>query len=405
MGLLANYIAYNAGNECPTSYHIWSCLAAFSTVLSRRVWIDRGYFKIPPNLYVCLVGDAGSGKNIARGIASKRLIIDNFPDIPIAASVTSREDICKFMSGEECLRTFTDPVTGEPREYRPFFFSVNELANLVSVDFRKMVDFLVDLYDSEFFSTSFKHDTVKDKIPFPCATMLCGAVPDWFMRSLKMDLFSGGFGRRLTIVNENRTILIANPSLPVNHDDLWSKILDHFKAARELCGEFKLSPDADKWWKNWYEDPKRLESDDPILRQIRARKDVILQKVAILTCLDTMPFSFTIKTEHLQTSLAMLDLLEPSISKLSVGVGRNELAAVSVQFLDFLEKSGGMQEENVMKKAFFRECKTYGNEYQAMVNHLIQTEQIFVCSFNGNGKLRNFIFLPARYETFRKEHP
>ena len=230
MGFLSDYCHYNSGNECPREYHIWSALAAFSTILSRRVWIDHGYFKVFPNLYVILVGDAGSGKNTAKSIAVKKLIIDNFPDVPISASVTSREDICKFMGSEECLRTFRDN-DGNITEYRPFFFAVNELANLLSVDFRKMVDFLVDLYDSEYFSTSFKHDSVKDKIPNPCATMLSCAVPDWFMRSLKMDLFTGGFGRRLSIVYENRTILKAHPSIPVDGDKLWDRILNHMYAA------------------------------------------------------------------------------------------------------------------------------------------------------------------------------
>src|SRR6267378_5661198 len=118
MGLLADYTFYNSGNECPESYHIWSCLATFSAILSRRIYIDRGYFKIFPNLYVCLVGDAGSGKNTARGIATNNLLIDNFPDIPISASITSREDICKFMGSEECLRTFRDEKE-EIHEYRP----------------------------------------------------------------------------------------------------------------------------------------------------------------------------------------------------------------------------------------------------------------------------------------------
>src|SRR2546423_1551223 len=164
MGTIADYCWYNSGNECPKSYHIWSYLATFSAILSRRVWIERNYFQVYPNLYVVLVGDAGSGKNTAKHIATKKLLIDQFPDVPISASVTSREDVAKFMGSEECLRSFRK-ADGSCQEYRPFHFSVNELANLLSVDFRKMVDFLVDLYDAEHFSTSFKHDSVNDKVP------------------------------------------------------------------------------------------------------------------------------------------------------------------------------------------------------------------------------------------------
>lgn len=400
MGRLADYTFYNSGNECPRSYHVWSFLATFSAILSRRVWIDHGYFKIFPNLYVCLVGDAGSGKNTAKAIATQQLLINHFPDVPISASVTSREDVCKFMGSEDCLRTFR-LADGTIQEYRPFHFAVNELANLLSVDFRKMVDFLVDLYDSEFFSTSFKHDTTKDKIPFPCATMLSCAVPDWFMRSLKMDLFTGGFGRRLNIVYENRTILNAHPRVPEGGKEAWERILSHCQAARELSGEMKMSADCVKWWDEWYEDPKRLESEDPIIRQTLATKHVMVQKLAMLSALDDTPFRFTLEADDFVKSLAMIDLLEPPLRKLSAGVGRNEVASVAVAFIDFLRMNKGREESTKMQRIFFRDCRDI-REYRGMVDHLLQTKQIFGDVFKVNGHEALIYFTPEAYEDHRK---
>jgi hypothetical protein len=403
MGLLSDYAFYNSGNECPEAYHTWSCLATFSAVLSRRIFIDHGYFKIYPNLYVILVGDAGSGKNTAKGIATNKLLIEHFPDIPISASVTSREDVCKFMGSEDCLRTFRDKEDNI-HEYRPFHFAVNELANLLSVDFRKMIDFLVDLYDSEYFSTSFKHDSVKDKIPCPCATMLSCAVPDWFMRSLKMDLFTGGFGRRLSVVYENRTILNAHPGIPPGGEDCWKRVLSHMQEAHDPAfnGEMRMSAKCVKWWDRWYENPERLKTDDPILIQMRATKHVLLQKIAMMIALDDRPFRMTLEPEDFIKGLALLDALEPNLRKLSTGVGRNELAAISVQFLDFVSMSGGVYEERKLRKMFFRDCKVQGNEYRTMLDHLIQTEQVYLYSIADNGSTKDVVFLPEAYEKFRK---
>jgi hypothetical protein len=306
------------------------------------------------------------------------------------------------MSGEQNLKTFRKP-DDSIQEYRPFFFAVNELAGLLSVDFRKMVDFLVDLYDSEKFSTSFKRDEVKDVIPFPCATMLCGAVPEWFMRSLKMDLFSGGLGRRLTVVYEDRTILIDEPKIPPGGEEAWLRVCNHIRAANEFSGEMHMSESCKTWWKAWYMNYERLKSDDPILRQIYARKDVILKKVAMLTALDSLPFRLVLEPEDFIIALGMLDQLEPAIRKLSAGVGRNELAAISVDFVNFIGFNSGCASENQMKKAFFRECRTMGNEYQAMVNHLIQTEQVFAVNGKTNGKVENFFMTQERYEKYIKE--
>jgi len=364
--------------------------------------LNRDYFKIFPNLYILLVGDAGSGKNTARNIAARKLVIDNFPDIPVSASVTTREDVCKFMGSEDGLRTFHNP-DGSIQEYHPFFFSVDELSNLLSVDFRKTVDFLVDLYDSEFFSTSFKHDTTKDKIPFPCATMLACTIPDWFMRSMKMDLFTGGLGRRLTIVYENKSILIAEPTVPPGGHEAWKRVVEHLQTARELIGEMKLSPSCVKWWNKWYENDKRLETDDPILRQIYSTKHVILQKVAMLTALDERPFRMVLEPDDFVKALAMLDLLEPPLRKLSAGVGRNELAAISVQFMDTLACMHGVAAESKLRNMFFRDCKVQGNEFNLMVKHLMDTDQIMVMTDARNGKPQNYVFLPDAYERYQKE--
>jgi len=303
------------------------------------------------------------------------------------------------MGSEECLRSFRRE-DGSIQEYRPFHFAVNELANLLSVDFRKMVDFLVDVYDSEYFSTSFKRDSVKDKIPFPCATMLACAVPDWFMRALRADLFTGGFGRRLTIVYENKTILNANPSIPPGGEEAWQRVVEHMHAARDLCGEVRLSDAATKWWNAWYENPQRLQSEDPILRQMYAGKHIMLQKVAMLMALDERPFRMVIEPGDFEHALALLEVLEPPIRKLSAGIGRNELAAISVQLLDTLTNMGGSAPEKKLRAMFFRDCKVQSNEFNAMLNHLSETDQIHVTQGDRNGHV---IMLPEVHERWLKE--
>lgn len=401
--ILADYCFYNSGNECPPIYHIWSALAAVSTVLSRRVWIDRQYFKIFPNIYVVLVGNAGSGKGTARDCAVFELLLKHFPAIPISASVTSREDVSKYMASEDCLRTFRHP-DGSIEEYRPFFFSVSELSNLLSVDMRKMVDFLVDLYDARSFSTSFKKDSVKDKVPNPCATMLACCVPDWFMRALRMDLFTGGLGRRLIIVYENRTILKAHPAVPQGGRDAWERVVAHVKSIAEASGEMRLSPEADRWWVNWYENPNRLKTDDPLLTQLLANEHVMVQKVAMLLAFCEIPSTMVIQPHHLEQALALLEALKPAVCKLSIGIGRNELATTALELISTLESMGGYTDESVIRKRFFRDCKVTGREYEGLMEHLMKTEQIVVSDLiKPNGKVMRAVFTPQRYREIQEE--
>lgn len=400
MSLLNDYVFYNSGNECPQAYHLWACLAGLSTVVSRKIWLQEAhdYYQVFPNIYVALVGDAGSGKNTAKDCVVYKLLLPNFPDIPISASVTSREDVAKFMGSEDGLRTFYYP-DGEIREYRPFFFAVSELSNLLSVDMRKMVDFLVDLYDSRDFSTSFKKDEKKDKVPNPCATMLAGCVPDWIMRSLKMDLFTGGLGRRLVIVYENRTILKAHPAVPEGGDLAWKRVVEHFKVVNSMTGPMVMDKECDKWWTSWYENPERLKSEDPILKQFYATKHVVLKKVAMLTALADSPPRMSVTVQDMIYALAMIEILEPSIKRLSIGIGRNEMASVSVELLNTVQFLGGRVEEKHLRTRFFRDCKLGGKEYDGLMNHLRSTDQLVQININGV----ELVFTPEEYERFKKE--
>ena len=67
MNLLADYLEFQSGNEVNENYHIWSAISALSALVSRRIWVNQGYFKIFGNLYVVLLGPPGNGKTTAMG--------------------------------------------------------------------------------------------------------------------------------------------------------------------------------------------------------------------------------------------------------------------------------------------------------------------------------------------------
>jgi len=401
MGFLSDYVFYNSGNECPESFHVWSGLTLLSSVLSHKVRYNRDYFKTIPNIYVCLVGDAGSGKTTAMHIA-KKILMAHFPDIPLSASVTSREDVAKFMGSDEGIRTFRKP-SGEIFEYHPFAFFVSELENLLSVDLVKMVAFLVDTYDGEHFSTSFKH-TGKDVVPFPYTTMLGCAINEWVMRTLKIQIFVGGLGRRLVMVVDKGKPPIAHPKPPPGGEAALERAIAHLHVlkAESFQGDFSMTPEADKWWTSWYEgptSPKIKKPDDPVLAQFYSSKHIQVIKVAMLLAMEDYNPRLVIGVDDFERAFAMLNLLEPRIREFSAGVGRNELAAVSVQFMDMLNALGGIVLEKRMRARFFNECRVVGKEFDLMLEHLCKTDQIIVTELSG----KLLVFSPEKYEEHKQK--
>jgi hypothetical protein len=52
------YLKYTDQMESPSSFHIWSALAALSCTLQRKVWINRGFYTLYPNQYIILVAES-----------------------------------------------------------------------------------------------------------------------------------------------------------------------------------------------------------------------------------------------------------------------------------------------------------------------------------------------------------
>jgi hypothetical protein len=399
MGYLQDYLYYYSENEVPESFNRWSALALLAATLGRKVWLDRGYFIVYPNIYVCLIGTAGSGKSTAKSFA-KAIFIKEFPDLLISDSIQSREDIAEKMGSSDCLHTFKDPLTGIINEYRPFFLIVNELANFLSVDTRKMVDFLVDIYDENYFSTGFKN-SASQRFINPFVTMLGCVPPQWIMDNLKYDLFSLGLGRRLILVHDEKRKLISDPKPPADGKPVFDRVIKHLQEARKLVGQFTFSKEGKAWWDKWYTDATRIRKDDPIIAQFHETKHVQVLKVAMLLALNERPFRLVYEPKHLKVALAMLDELEPKVIRLTSGIGRNELANISVQLLDTLEHFHGAMSEKLLWKTYFRHLRF--DEYKEVLKMLEDTEQIKYAILKEDGIPKTFVVLPEIYKKLREE--
>jgi len=410
MGFLNDLLFYGSGDECPEVFQLWSGLSLLSSVLGRKVWMFHGkeYFQVLPNLYVVLVGDAGSGKSTAKG-RTKKIFTSQFPEYQTSASFQSHQDIIDLMCNmpdktwKDEKGEYNDKIAGQLYGYKPFYIISNELASLLSTDKKGMVEFLVDIYDENEFSTGYKgqrRDTPERKQQFanPYVSVLCCAVPKWFMGNLKLDLFDGGLGRRLVIVYSDRTKLVPDPEPPPGGVEALLRAVDHLREAEKLYGEIKRTPAGATWWKEWYMTRKK-EKDDPILMQFDETLPIQVLKVALLLSLCERPFKMELTDEHLITGERMLRDLRPGIKKLTSGIGRNELAGVGSQLLDYLSRMGGAAGEIMVRKFFRRYLNN--REFLDVVNSYISSQELYVASLPVNGITRQVWMLPDAFDRFQ----
>lgn len=350
MSYLSDFVYYASGTECPESYLWWAGLSLLGHVLGRKVWVRHGdYFDIPPNLFACLVGTAGTGKNTGMSVNIK-VMSKYFPEMLMSASIQSREDVTYLMSSDEGVVVWKDiegyyGTAGEVLDYRPFYILNDELQNFLSVDKIKMTGFLIEVFDGVKFSTGFKGDRKESpKRPqwfrFPHVSLLAGAVPEWFMSTLKIDLFSGGLGRRLFIIYDKRTKVIPVPRKPEGADTALSRAVEFLQKAKWCRGPMILDDRASKWWIDWYMRKRNSPPEDIILAQFHETRHVQTLKLAGLLTKSENLDATTISPEALEGADTLIEQLQEPIVRLTSGVGRNELAGVATEVLLAIESAG-----------------------------------------------------------------
>ena len=409
MGYIEDYCYFASGTEVPEEYLRWGALSILGHVLGHKVWVQHGdYFPFYPNLYVCLVGNPGSGKNTALSINFK-IMLKVFPDMVVSSSVQSPQDMLDKIASPDCVQTWKDEtgvyrekVAQKIYEYRSFYVLNNELASFLEHNKIGMVKLLTEGYDGDVLSTGYKGQRIANPernqvARNPFISLLAGAVPDWFMGDLKLDLFKGGLGRRLIIVNCDRNKIVPVPKKPVGADDSLLKAIAYLKEASSFFGQVNLTPAALKWWEPWYIKHKQEVHTDPILLQFHGTKSVAVLKVAMLLSLSNK-LSYDLEAEYLELALSYVHSLEPKVVRLTSGLGRNDIAAVGVDLMSHIERLGGAVPETVLLKAYHRYLRD--PEFIELCNHFCQTGELVV-TVNGEGK--RCWFLADRYQTFLKE--
>lgn len=369
---IKNFVKYAEGCETPELYDIWSALATLSSVVSRRVWINQGYYTIYPNLYIVLVGAPGGRKTTAMNMCKDML--RELGTIPFAATCMTKEALCRYMS-TQCLRKFPIPNTDKEKEYTPITLCLTELSHFLGANSAHMIDFLTTIYDQEVYDAKTKNKG-DDIIPGPYLTVLACTTPSNITRYLREDVISGGFSRRALFAFElDEGDPIAFPVITPEASQAWRSCVSWAQNLESVAGQFAWTGAATVWYKKWYDALFRgLKNHDNLMtRGYYKSKHIQLLKVAMLVALAESR-ELVVDQIHLELSLAMLDKLEINLPKVFESMGRNELAPVAARVVELLEMAGEPLPEKKILSEFFRDADT--KELYGIMAHLVNTGKI-----------------------------
>ena len=212
---LDSYLDYTSDQESPEKLHLWTGLAVLSAVLRRRVWMDRAFYHLFPNIYVLIVAESARIRKSTAMKIGLTLMENSVKDVYTLGDAMTPEGLVKALNRpptvkaneEEPDKPFITPVRSD------IMIHADELANLFGYDrlrASKMAILLTRIYESpEKYEHTTKTDTkilLRNLYP----TLLAGTDP----RNLKVlpeEAVGGLIGRLIFVTAREKRRAIAWP--------------------------------------------------------------------------------------------------------------------------------------------------------------------------------------------------
>lgn len=244
-------------SESPFLYHRWCLISATSALLGRRVKLNFGFDTIYPNMYVCLLGSAGSRKSSAISIVRNIAAAAGYNKF--ARERSSKEKFVKDLSTgfeningtstadrvSNLLNSEVDGIDWDLRKPSEVFITAGELQDFLGANDTGFISLLTTLWDNLPLYSTGKMTSADVMVKEPTINMIGGATPTTFSTAFPPEVIGQGMLSRLILVHgEGARKKLTIPKLP--DPELLAFFESHFAAIAQLEGDITYTDDAYK---------------------------------------------------------------------------------------------------------------------------------------------------------------
>jgi hypothetical protein len=209
-----------------------------------------------------------------------------------------------------------------------------------------MVPLLTSLFDAPevWSSTTIGRGELSLKHVALC--MLGASTMEWFVEALPREAFSGGFmSRILFIVQEETDRVHAIPKRPEGH--LFEALRERLAALRQLKGEVTLSPEALKWYTDWYKVHHHTPLVDSKMAGYHERKPDHLLRLSYIIRI-SIDEGLILLPSDLERGLAILDWLELQLPKAFAEASSSPQGSLHQRILHMIDEMGGQVSHSIL---------------------------------------------------------
>lgn len=200
-------------SESPFLYHRWNLISAVASLLGRNVYMQFGFDTIYPNMYVCLMGNAGTRKSSSIKVARDVLAATGYNKF--ARERSSKEKFIKDLATgfdvingaltgtaveTEMNKPIDDLVPFEEREPSEVFICAGELEDFLGNGDTAFISLLTNMWDNLPHYSHGKMTSADLLIKEPTVSLLGGCTPVTFNTVFPPEVIGQGMLSRLLLV-------------------------------------------------------------------------------------------------------------------------------------------------------------------------------------------------------------
>jgi len=380
--------------ESPDVFINWTLPWAVSSALQRRVYYGSLKAPIFPNIYVVFVADPGIGKSIAARIAgshilktfytTKKEVLDpqtgapmQIPAISFSADCTTYESLIQQLGmairGYEQTRTTENGLRIKvPASHNSMCLLLSEeLTTLFRTNMDDISGALNQWWDAQDFHYKIKHGP-EDNIKNVCVSLLGCTTPDNVAKLMKLGVLDQGLtARAIFIYGDIQRKRTHRYNFTEEQVARFEEVRSHIKHLLTLEGEIDFTPEADAWFKDYYESGKlqgEICNKDRRLQHYSGRIKVHVVKLAIaLHFMENHTMGKAITLATVQQAVAMLRAVEPLMHKALASNAKNELFDSAMKMMEYLRSNNSKASKIQLRLRFgdvlnmkqFDECLDY----------------------------------------------
>lgn len=318
--------------ETPRSFIKWAALASISAVVADRVYLDKFYYKLYPNIYVLLIAESGLRKGFAAALAKTLVtLVDN---TRVISGRNSIEAVIKDLA-----TTVTKPKKAPLTKAHGFLCSGELSTTFIENPFTFTI--LTDLHDGHYHTEGWKNtlkSTGVESLKDISLTLLGAINPPLFKAMISKKDVTGGFIARTVIIEETMRAC-KNPltKAPKKALDI-SALLKRLNEIAKIEGPFVWHPDASKFFETWYEDfnPEKMKDETGTANRIH---DQILKVSMLLSLAETD--ELIIRKENIEEAMKLLERAIGTAGDIGKGQGLTDFGPKIKIVLDEVTKSEG----------------------------------------------------------------